>query len=303
MAKVDVGTEGATSPGAGASPAHPGATHAPRRHHRLRWALLGMVAVLVAGCAVVTLSYAFRSEPGARSLHSATHRFLATTTTAPTPRRFALPVAGVYRAVGAGTQHIDKPPNTEQDSRVMPVTVTYLADGCWRWHIDYNTAAWHEYDFCPHGNRLLLVAQNNYQSWDFGVTSITNLAHFTCNPPSPIVVAAPKVGAVYELHCVGTNTAIGGHSVSRGPVRIVGVSTLTIGGRAVQAIHITRDQVITGAQTGRLDESWWFDAATGLPLRATRNYRLQTASPIGPITYTEVGSWQLASLDPLGERR
>jgi len=33
-------------------------------------------------------------------------------------------------------------------------------------------------------------------------------------------------------------------------------------------------------------------------LRAERNYRLTSPSPVGNITYTEQGSWQLSSLEP-----
>ncbi len=178
------------------------------------------------------------------------------------------------------------------------MSVTYLPGGCWRWHIDYNSAAWHEYDFCPVGSRLLLVAQRNYQAWNFGITSVTNLARFTCNPPSPIVVGSPTIGSTYPLVCVGTNTAVSGASTTRGPVTITGTGTRTVGGVRVPAIRISRDQVITGGQTGQLNETWWFDAATGMPLQSSRNYRLVTNSPIGRITYTEVGSWTLDSLTP-----
>ncbi|MGO8870100.1 MAG: hypothetical protein ACLQPH_01635 [Acidimicrobiales bacterium] len=260
--------------------------------------LLIVAAIVLIAVAVVLLSYVFRSRPGEESLGSAAHRFHASTTTLPTPKNFALPPAGVYQASGSGMEQINKPPNSENDSSVMPVSVSYLAGGCWRWHIDYNTAAWHEYDFCPRGSRLLLVDQGNYQAWDFGVTSVTNLARFTCNPPSPIVVESPTAGRTYPLRCVGTNTAVAGQSVSAGPVTIVGVGTVKIGGVPVPAIHITRRQTITGSQQGQLDESWWFDDATGMPLQESRNYRLATNSPIGQIIYTEVGSWQLDSITP-----
>jgi len=37
------------------------------------------------------------------------------------------------------------PPDIIHDSAVMPVAVSYRPKGCWRWHIDYNAAHWHEY--------------------------------------------------------------------------------------------------------------------------------------------------------------
>lgn len=269
-----------------------------RRHHRIRTALLVVVGLLVVLVAVVVLSYVFRGHPGQKSLKSAARNLFATSTTAPVTKGFRLPPAGVYSATGSGSESVSKPPNSETDSSTMPVSVSYAADGCWWWHIDYNTAAWHEYEFCPKGTRLLLVAQRNYQAWNFGIVSVSNLARFTCNPPSPIVVEAPVVGHTYRLRCVGTNTAVPGPSTSTGPVVIAGVGTIRVGGTPVPAIHITRRQTMSGSQTGQLYESWWFDTDTGMPLEADRNYRLVTNSPIGKITYTEEGSWRLTSLTP-----
>jgi hypothetical protein len=270
----------------------------PKRHHRVRTVVVVVVAVFVVLVAVVVGSYLLRSKPGARSLRSAGNSFHATTTTVPTPRAFALPQSGVYKASGSGYEQIAVPPDTIHDSAVMPVTVSYLPDGCWRWHIDYNTAHWHEYDFCPHDGRLLLMAQRNSLTVNLGLTSITNLAKFACNPPSPIIVERPRVGEVFAHRCSGTNTAAAGVSTAAGPVTIVGVTTVDVGGKEVPAIAMTRRQKITGGQSGTLDEEWWFAASTGMPLAEHRDYHLSTASPVGAIAYTEVGSWRLDSMTP-----
>lgn len=271
----------------------------PHRHHRVRSTLLVVLGVVVLGVVVVVLAYVLRDQPGPRSIASARHQFQATTTTAPTPKAFALPPAGVYRATGSGTERIDKPPNSETDGPNMPITITYLSGGCWRWRIDYNTAHWHEYDYCPQGARLMLVGQRNYLSFDYGLATVSNLAQFTCRPPSPIALESPRPGETFPHRCTGTNTAVAGLSTAAGPVTIVGVGTLDVGGVQVPAIHATRIQHISGAQTGLLDESWWFAASTGMPLQESRNYKLTTKSPIGSITYTEVGSWHLDSMQPV----
>lgn len=282
-------------PAAATSPTgHP----AHHRHHWVRTPLLIVGAIVLVAVVVVVGSYVLRSRPTPKSLGSSIHQFKSTTTTAPTPKSFALPAAGVYKTTGQGSERITKPPNSETDGPVMPVSVTYLSGGCWRWHIDYNTSAWHEYDFCPHGSQLLLVAQANYQAWNFGVTSVTNLAQYTCNPPSPIALESPKAGEKFVQHCTGTNTAVPGPSVAAGTVTVVGVETLDIGGTPIRAIEMSRNQKISGAQTGVLNETWWFAASTGLPLKAVRNYQLVTSSVIGNITYNESGSWQLDSLTP-----
>lgn len=283
-------------------PVEPGPPSGPGRgllrRHPVRVVLLSVAGLLVIGVAVVVLAYVFRNSPGQKSVKSAAQHFFATTTTAPTPKAFTLPPAGVYTASGSGTERINEPPNSENDSPTMPVSVSYAAGGCWWWRIDYNTASWHEYEFCPKGKTLLLVAQRNYQAWNFGIVSVTNLAQFSCSPASPIVVQSPVPGRTYSLHCVGTNTAVAGRSTSEGPVTIVGVGTVRVDGVTVPAIHITRRQTMTGGQTGHLYESWWFDSLTGMPLQASRNYHLVTRSPIGQISYTEEGSWRLNSLIP-----
>ena len=280
-------------------PAEAGEAGGPvHRHHRIRTSLLVVATAVAVIAAVVVVSYALRDRPGPKSLSASTRQFRSTTTTSPTARSFDLPAAGVYRTTGRGTERISKPPNSQTDGPIMPVGVTYLADGCWRWRIDYNTASWHEYDFCPQGGQLLLVAQSNYQSWDLGLTSITNLAHYMCNPPSPIVVQAPARGQKFAQRCTGTNTAVPGSSVAAGTVTVVGVQTLRIGGTPVRAVEMTRHQTISGAQHGILDESWWFATSSGLPLKSVRTYRLVTSSVIGDITYNESGSWQLDSLTP-----
>lgn len=269
-----------------------------RRHHWIRTPLLIGMAVVVVLVAVVVLSYVLRSRPGPKSLGASSRQFRSTTTTTPAVRSFELPAAGVYKVTGRGSEQISKPPDTQTDGPIMPVGITYLADGCWRWRIDYNTASWHEYDFCPQGSQLLLVAQSNYQSWDFGLTSLTNLGKYTCSPPSPIVVKSPVRGQEFSQRCTGTNTAVPGPSVAAGTVTVAGVEILHVGGTPVRAIEMTRHLAISGAQHGVFDESWWFATSTGLPLKAVRNYRLVTSSAIGDITYNESGSWHLDSMTP-----
>ena len=271
---------------------------APPRSHRLRNVLVVVGGLVVVLLAVVVGAYVFRPQPGARSISAAAGAFDATTTTVATPRAFALPPAGVYRATGTGFEQIAVPPDTIHDSTVMPVSVSYLPGGCWRWHLDYSTAHWHEYDFCPHDGRLLLVSQQNSLTEDLGLTSVTNLARFTCSPPSPIVVESPEPGEVFAHRCTGTNTAVSGTSTATGPVTIVRVGEVRVGNRSVQAIEMTRHQTISGGQSGTLVETWWFATSTGMPLAESRSYHLTTASPIGAIAYTERGSWRLESMTP-----
>ncbi len=277
-----------------AEPSKP--TPAWRRHP---WVLaLGVVVgLIVVAFAVPSIRYVLRGHPGAKSVSSAVQQYRKSTA-GDAPARFVGPRPGVYQAKGSGTEKISFPPNSQTDGTVMPITVTALGKGCWRWRIDYNTAHWHEYDFCPGQGTLLLEAQRNFQRWDFGALTVTNLGSYTCSPPAPVVVTNPHPGQSFEHHCTGTNTASAGASDVAGPVTIVGTTTLTIGGHRVPALHQTRLEHLTGSQQGTVTEQWWFDADTGLPLRAERQYTVSSSSTIGPVHYTETGSWQLTSLEP-----
>ena len=258
------------------------------------------LAVIVVGAVAYTGGrYVFRSHPGAKSVDRAVDELRATTSVPDADSSaFTRPRAGVYEAAGEGSEHISSPPNSQDDGAVMPITIRYLPDGCWTWRIDYNTAHWHEFDYCPKGNQLLLVAQRNFQAWDFGAIKVDNLGQYTCDPPAPVVVEDPQAGERFEHHCTGTNSAAPGSSTTAGPAVIVGLETLTIGGTEVPAVHQRRVQQLSDSQSGQVTEDWWLAPDTGLPLRSERTYRVESGSVIGKITYSEQGSWQLTSLEP-----
>jgi hypothetical protein len=242
------------------------------------------------------LRYAFRTHPGPRSVDAALRQFRSTTSSpAEAARR---PAAGVYAATGGGTEHISFPPNSQRDGPGIPVTVQLLTGGCWRWRIDYNTAHWQEYDFCPTSAGASMFANRNAQSWDFGAMRVSNRAEFTCDPPGPVVVDRARSGDEFPNDCTGSNSAVSGTSVARGTSTILGAETVTIGGRAVATVHEHRHQTMSGGQQGTIDEDWWVATADGMLVRADRSFALRSASPIGSISYTERGSWQLDSLTP-----
>jgi len=281
-------------------------------HHRWRRILLlvaiGVGTVAVGSAGFVAVSYAFRTRPGPRSIGSALNQFhhdTATTaasrvapTTAPPTTQRGRPAVGVYQLAGQGSEHISFPPNSQSDGAVMPASVVDEGNGCWRWRVDYNVAHWEEYDFCTVGGVVRESANRNGQSWDFGTTKISNEANFTCPAGVLILPANPQPGDSSTESCTGTNTAVAGQSLSTGPVRIVGTDQLSIGGRTLAAVHERQQVTLSGSQTGSVVEDWWFEPSDGLPLRVVRNITIHTKSPIGTITYTESGSWQMRSLTP-----
>lgn len=283
--------------GTGALPTtSPKARRGILRRHPWRLGVSLLIAVVAVVLLTGSLRYAFRSHPGAKSVDSAVEQFRSNASTPRVPSDFTRPAAGVYTARGHGTERISFPPNTQVDGAVMPVTVRAVAGGCWAWRIDYNTAHWHEYDFCPRGTGVVLTGDRNSQSWDFGVSHVANLGTFTYDPPSPTVVESARVGESFPNDSTGTNTAVTGTSTASGSATVAGVGELDVGGTRVRAVHQHRVQTLTGSQRGRVDEDWWFASGTGLPLQVRRSYTLRSASPLGDITYTESGAWKLDSL-------
>ncbi len=271
----------------------------PHTHHPWRIVVFTAIVIVLGATGFVVIRYVFREHPGPKSLNAATKAFKGKESI-PTTRdlRYALPAEGVYALNGQGTERISFPPNSQSDGAVMPATITYLADGCWRWHIDYNVAHWEEYDFCPRGGRLLLAGNRDSQSWDFGTIKVNNLARFTCPSASVVLPDGAKPGQTQRYSCTGTNTAVPGRSIAATAVRIIGIDTLRIGGTVVPTVHELQQVTLTGGQRGTVREDWWFTVSSGLPVRVERHINLLSSSPIGTITYDEVGSWQMTSLRP-----
>jgi hypothetical protein len=73
---------------------------------------------------------------------------------------------------------------------------------------------------------------------------------------------------------------------------------VTVGEGPVEAMHYVGDRALTGGQEGTEATDAWF-RSDGLLLRYERDIEVRTDSPIGEITYTEAGSFQLAQLDPV----
>jgi hypothetical protein len=272
----------------------------PRRRWPRRLLLASGVAVLVVLGVVAFFftAYELRTHPGAKSVGSAVHSFRGSESTPnPPASSYGLPKPGVYTMTGEGREHISAPPNSQTDGTVMPVTVSHLASGCWRWRIDFNVAHWEDYVFCPSGSGLEQPGDGVYETWDFGAMSISNLATVTCPADTVVLPADPKPGTVLSWACPERNTATG-PGVSSTTALIVGPETLGVGPDEVPTVEEQQTGTLSGTQTGSVTSTWWFEVSTGLPVRVERHIVVHTTSPIGTITYTDDGVGQLTSLKP-----
>jgi hypothetical protein len=213
-----------------------------------------------------------------------------------------LPAEGVYRYQGSGTESLSTPPKSQDEGPELPATVRHDGDGCWTFRIDYSTNHWQDWHYCATDTGLVERGGDTFQRWDFVVSAIENTSKFVCDPPNVVVRAGATPGATWQQSCDGTNSQVGGATLSSGPMRFVGVDRLQIGTREVQALHYVQHRTISGAQRGVNDSDLWF-ATNGLPLRNRRAIEVSSDSPIGSITYTEDGSFTLSSLRPVDAGR
>ena len=210
------------------------------------------------------------------------------------------PAAGVYEYIGEGTERLDVPPKTQTQGPEIPGTVTHLDDRCWRLRVDYSTLHWQSWDYCVDGTNLTEHAGAFFQRLDLVVAQVDTNSSSICDPPVDAIRADRQPSDETIQRCSGTSTGTTGEVISEGPYTFVGTEGLDIGGTAVQALHYHRLRTLSGGQDGTEDVNVWFEPDTGLPLRNTREITVQSDSLVGGVTYTESGSFELTSLQPIG---
>lgn len=145
---------------------------------------------------------------------------------------------------------------------------------------------WVDWRFC-HGS-LTPISYDAFNKW-FGRAE---LGEFTCTEPAG---AGLEQGTVWEIECASTDTT----EVYR--YLVDGHETLTIGGEAVDTVHIRTVSETSGRTTGGMTVDEWRLADGGWPIvRKAVVDDSVTDSPIGPVTYHEEYTITLRSLLPSG---
>ncbi len=276
----------------GAAPAGPPA----RRHRRWPWVVGGLVVVLVGVLFVGWLTASRARTVTLQQAEAAARRGVGSRAGASNGR----PAPGVYDYVGAGTEKLSLPPLSQGEGPTIPGTVTLDGAHCWTLRLDYSTHHWQTFDYCLHGADLWEAGGTTWQLWAVGPLDVTNTTTFVCAPRSMALPAHGVPGQVWYSRCTGTNTSVAGTTVTSGPYRLVGTSTMTVGGVATRVAHFHRLRTDTGAQTGTETADVWVELATGLPVRLDQDIRVTTATEFGRSTYTQVGTMTLERPTPVG---
>jgi hypothetical protein len=77
--------------------------------------------------------------------------------------------------------------------------------------------------------------------------------------------------------------------------RDLGPTDIAIDGSTVKAEHLSVTQTDQGSQKGVESYQMWVDIETGLLLRMDQDIRVSTDTPVGASTYTQKGTFTLAS--------
>jgi hypothetical protein len=264
------------------------------RHHRIRTALLGLVAVVLL---VVVVSIVLTLEGRARpvSVSQAVDNFHSSRAADSDPH----PIPGVYLYRGTGTDRLSFPPLSQAEGPTLPGTVEVRADGCWNFRIDYSTNHWQSWTYCTRPSGLVEPGGSVWQHWMVGPLGETNLSTLRCTQSLMSIPAVPAVGKVWPALCRGTSSQIQGILSSAGTTRLLGYPMLSIAGHQVRSVHIEVQWTLSGPQVGSEQDDLWYDARSGLPLRNRRSISVRTNTPFGQSTYTENGEFVLKSLNPV----
>jgi len=268
-------------------------------------AVLAGVALLGYGALALHQNwFPFHSAPAREvTLGEARRRFAEGGTTPggamdPSPQQF-VPAAGVYQYEGTGSESLSTPPRSQSEGPRVPGTVTRGDAGCWSLRLDYSTNHWRRWDYCVDAEGLVHTGGQVYQRWDFGSFAVENVTTMSCRPPSTVLRAGMAIGEEWESRCRGSNTQVGGTTISTGTHRLVRVDRLEVGGAQVQAYHFRDERRISGAQSGTERFDMWLDGS-GLLLSVVQRIEVDSDSPLGEVTYTQESAFALVSTVPVG---
>ncbi|MGH9190594.1 MAG: hypothetical protein ACRD0Q_11275 [Acidimicrobiales bacterium] len=195
-----------------------------------------------------------------------------------------LPVPGVYRYRTTGGERISFLEYRREYSPVTTRIVTRRGCGVREeqpflvQHVEY-------YDRC--GGRLVSYGTDIAYWWTHGTQD------FTCAGGS-FDGSGMAAGDEVRWECSDEDTR------ASQTTEYVADEDVEVDGRHLPARHIKWTTVFSGATSGAAVVDDWFDPATGLVLKESRNIALRVGSPfIGSVGYIDVSTYVLLSTTPL----
>ena len=194
---------------------------------------------------------------------------------------------GVYRYATSGHEQVDALGGARHDYPAESA-VTYQRGGCGdedRWQPLKERYSSNTVCRGPHGLEARVSVQRRQF---FGQSEEQDLV---CAPGLLLVPDQPRPGQVSSGSCRSDDTVV------RLSITVRDVSPTTVGGRRVQAVHVTVDARLTGSTRGTTHREEWF-TPEGLLVRGTSTTETDRDTSAGVVHYSEVYDLRLDSLDP-----
>jgi hypothetical protein len=147
---------------------------------------------------------------------------------------------------------------------------------------------WDRWTTCADGRAIALRALTTYHQFFGQVDERT----YRCSPSTQFRPADDRRGTTFGGRCA----ADGAEAVLAGVV--VGVETVTIGGRPVPTLHVRVDERLTGATRGSRTSESWYALGSNLLVKRTSLTDADTKATFGSTHYREHLTLQLASTTP-----
>ncbi len=265
--------------------------------HPWRYVLIGLAVLLAVGAAVFAYRWSQRGADEA-STSDLLEQFRDGEGVGGSDGEFLQPSTGVYTYEATGSEKLSLLDTTQEWGPTMPASITSDGDGCWTWHVEYNTNHWQEQDLCADGNRLLETGGTSMQRFDFGAFTTVDTVVAVCEPPGEAIRADAEPGDTWSQSCVGRNEERDTEVTTAGTNTFVGAEEIEIGGETVATLHYLIRRTLSGDQTGEESTERWYSVKDGMLLRVTSDITVETPSPLGDVTFTQQGEFELESLTP-----
>ncbi len=205
------------------------------------------------------------------------------------------PAAGVYAATAVGTESIGIPGFDEELGPNAPVTVVHGENGCFTFRVDLNSHHWRSWTLCPTDTAdLSLVELESWSARKAPGLDLETLTTYTCERPPDVRWQGAVAGSTSSGACTGRSDMDDGVTRDIAEVEVLSPEAITIDGQRIEAERVRIDDTFSEAQTGYETGEWWFDPASGLPIRLSISSELQG----GPSTYSEQFDLELTTLMP-----
>jgi len=267
--------------------------------HRGRYLTVSVLLVLIAVGAVFVWRWEHRG-PSAPSISDAIGRFRTSSTLGSGPTPALVPPAGVYLYRGTGSESLSFLATHQGQGPTEPGTVVRRRGGCWQFRIDFNSFHSQTWNRCAADGRLTEAGGTTSQKFDFATFKVSEHSAILCDPAFVVADVVAKAGTTWPIRCEGRSKTTKTALVQQGVATFVGREPVVVGGESVPALHTREAMQLSGDQTGEVRVDIWFAVSDGLPLQEAHNIRVVSPAPapLGHVTYTERGTWQLTSRTP-----